>query len=112
MEPQLRWAAGQPCSWGMALAVSIPFPKDCSVISQMFCYLTGEIYTLLKSSKCFPSLLLPAGPTNGSGRASGGEFRGTFNPDLSPVAWGNHRDCTNHLPLPKMCCFFGRDGQI
>lgn len=66
-----------PCSWGMALSVSIPFPKDFSVISQMFCYLTGEIYTLLKGNKCFPPLLLPAGPTSGSGRASGGELRGT-----------------------------------
>lgn len=46
--------------------------------SQMFCYLTEEIYTLLKCNKCFPPLLLPVGPTNDSGRASGGELHCTF----------------------------------
>lgn len=62
----------------MALSVSIPFSKDFSVISEMFCHLTGEIYTLLNSSKCFTPLLLPVGPTNDSGRASGGELCGSF----------------------------------
>lgn len=44
----------------------------------MFCYLTEEIYTLLKCNEYFPPLLLPTGPTNDSGRASGGELHGTF----------------------------------
>lgn len=44
----------------------------------MFYYLNEEIYTLLKCNKCFPPLRLPAGPTNDSGRASGGELHGTF----------------------------------
>lgn len=79
MEPELR-SCSLALQLGMALSVSILFLEDFSVISQMFCYLTGEIYTLLKGNKCFPPLLLPAGPTNDSGRASGGELPGTFIP--------------------------------
>lgn len=83
-EEELALASASPAGlggWWHFPPVS-PSPSPSQQISQsvlqMFCYLTEEIYTLLKRNKCFPPLLLPAGPTNDSGRASGGELHGTF----------------------------------
>lgn len=68
----------QPC---ISVRLSFGAPRQIAWSeSQMFCYLTKEIYTLLKLNKCFPPARVPAGPTNDSGRASGGELHGTFFP--------------------------------
>lgn len=80
-EEKLALASASPEAGGGTVPLRVPLcPLHNRFLSQsqMFCYLTEEIYTLLKRNKCFPPLWLPAGPTNDSGRASGGELHGTF----------------------------------